>query len=97
MVPAWNSHLDGFDAAVVDTLLHIREHKSLGLSIGVGSGRVAGPYLKKRKSPARLVADLGDDNVARRSRYPGIEAQTQLSQWFLLTTSSLYDFVINSI
>lgn len=75
-------HLNRFDAAVVDVFLHIWEHKSLGLIVGLGSGRVAGPYLKKRKPTARLVADVGNDHVARRS--PGIEAQTQLSQWLLL-------------
>jgi hypothetical protein len=77
-------HLNGFDAAVVDTFLHIREHEGLNLSIDLGSGRIAGPYLKKRKA-TRLVADFGDDNVARS---PGIEAQlAQLSQWLLLNDS----------
>jgi len=81
-------HLNGLDAAVVDAFLHVREHEGLKLSVRFGSGRIAGPYLKKRKA-ARLVADFGDHNVARSS---GIEAQlAQISQWLLLNDSLVFN------
>jgi len=82
-------HLNGLDAAVIDAFLHVREHEGLNLPTDLGSWRIAGPYLKKRKA-ARLVTDFGDDNVARS---PGIEAQlAQVSQWLLLNDNLILNY-----